>query len=87
MKKSLLTKRSLAQNTCERHDDVTGKEPKPSPDTSGEPSQYEEVATKTSEPSHETSRRLIKNDDVTADGPVYRTLEEPNTNSSSASHR
>ena len=75
------------QDTSERHDDVTVKEPEPSLDTSGEASQYEEVATKTSEPSHETSGRPIQNDDVTADGPVYRTLEEPNTKGSSASDR
>ena len=75
------------QDTSERHDEITVKEPEPSPDTSGEPSQYEEVATKKSKPSHETSRRPIQNDDVTADEPVYRTLEEPNTKSSSASDR
>ena len=74
------------QDTSERHDEVTVKEPEPSRDTSGEPSQYE-VGTKNSEPSHETSGRPIQNDDVTADGPVYRILEEPNTSSSSASER
>ena len=75
------------QNTSERHDEVDLKEPEPSPDTSEEPSQYEEVPTRKSEPSREGPGRPIPNDDVTADGHVYRTLEEPNTNSSSASDR
>ena len=60
-----------------QHDEVTVKEPEPYPDTSGEPSQLEEVAIKTSETSLETPGKPIQNGDVTADGPVYHTLEEP----------
>jgi len=60
-----------------QHDEVTGKEPEPFRDTSGESSQFEEVAIKKSKPSLETPGEPIQNDDVTADGPVYRTLEEP----------
>lgn len=61
------------------------KELEPSPGTSEELSQYEEVATRKSEPSCEVPGKPIQNDDVTADGLAYSILEEPNTNNSNAS--
>ena len=56
----------------------------PSCETSGEPSQYNDVTVKELEPSRETLGEPDQYDDVAADGPVYSTLEEPDTNSSSA---